>query len=85
MEYKNGDRVEIINYGHQVWRTIEGSDKVAVYDLRPERVGKSATIVRGTLTQNRESYCLDIDDVGEVSWFGLKQLKRIGNGATPDK
>ncbi len=76
MKYNLGDRVEIVNYGHQIWNSIEGSDKVNVIDLQPQLVGKQATIMESTENQpGYEQYKLDIDGYGSRAWFGLKQLK----------
>ena len=77
MKYKTGDRVKIVNYGHQIWINEGEGEMPTVYDLRSYLVGKKATIVDCCLTQNIENYSLDIDDIGKMSWFGLKQLKKV--------
>lgn len=79
MEYKTGDRVEIINYGHAIWNIVEGSVSEMEYtDIQPQLVGKKATIFECAESQpGWERYSLDIDNYGYIAWFGLKQLKRI--------
>ncbi len=75
MKYNNGDRVRIVNYGHPIWEYNKAGDKYSILDLRPGLVGKEATIVNSKVTQGKEQYKLAIDDYGEISWFGLKQLE----------
>ena len=77
MEYKTGDRVEIINYGHAIWQRMEGTDKPVWIDLQPQLVGRRATVLYGEMHQAIEKYSLDIDGSGKISWFSLKQLKLI--------
>lgn len=76
MKYKVGDRVEIISHGHAIMRIV--NRKSEWIDLHPEYVGKEAIIMEYTEPQpGFERYSLDIDGIGKVSWFGLKQLKKI--------
>ncbi len=78
MEYKTGDRVEIINYGHAIWQRMEGTNKPVWIDLQPQLVGKKATISECIESQpGYEQYSLDIDNYGYIAWFGLDQLKLI--------
>lgn len=67
---KTGDRVEIL-VGHPYWRN--GDNGVVRDDLRPEYVGKKATISK----INKDSYGLDIDGIGKVSWFKTWQIKPV--------
>lgn len=76
MEYKIGDRVEIINYGSMYW-AWEGKEKIQK-DLNPELVGMKAVVTACSESQpGFEKYALDVDGHHKVAWFGLKQLKRI--------
>ena len=77
MKYNPGDRVEIINYGHQVWSYPDGKNGSAVVtDIAPRLVGKHAVVVICSESQpGWERYSLDIDDYGSRAWFGLNQLK----------
>ena len=78
MQYKKGDRVEIINYGAPVWRRVKGTARSEWIDTQPQLVGKKATISKCTESQpGYEKYSLDIDDYGYIAWIGLKQLKLI--------
>lgn len=78
MKYNNGDRVRIINYGHLIWDYDRDKEKYNTWDLQPGFVGKEATIIETAESQpGYERYKLEIDGVGNVAWFGLKQLKRV--------
>lgn len=72
--YKAGDRVRLINY------------RVAVYsgwvDIESERIGWTGTIMYSYLTKyggsgNREIYCVDWEEHGQMAWFELDQLEKI--------
>ncbi len=83
MEYKTGDRVEIL-IGHQYWRVEKMVDgqlvrlkELEVIDMSPQLVGETATILYGEITQEREIYALNVDGHGHISWFGLNQIKII--------
>jgi len=77
MKYNTGDRVKLVNYGHQTWIRPKDGDKVKVYDLQPDLVGREAIVVEGVTTQNQEKYVLDIKGKGKQAWFSTKQLVLI--------
>ena len=78
MQYKKGDRIEIINYGAPVWSTE--NKMTEVIDLQPQLVGKKATISECTESQpGYEKYSLDVDNYGYIAWFGLNQLKLVND------
>jgi hypothetical protein len=76
-KYRMGARVKIL-VGHLVWGidSLPGS-KIKVNDMRPDLVGKYATIKTRTITQGIQQYGLEIDDVGYMAWFHLSQIERI--------
>jgi hypothetical protein len=78
--YRIGARVRIL-IGHPVWSWNSAGkseeERLVRTDIRSDLVGKSATVKIRTLTQGIESYGLQIDDVGYVSWFYLNQIERI--------
>ncbi|MBT7349666.1 hypothetical protein HN803_02630 [candidate division WWE3 bacterium] len=83
-KYNKGDRVRIINYGHQIWEQSGVPGKVKVIDLSPELVGRLGTIQYSyndeydKVQRDRpEQYSIKFDNGREVSWFTLNQLERI--------
>ena len=83
-KYNKGDRVRIINYGHQIWEQSGVPGKVKVIDLSPELVGQLGTIqysyndlYDSKLRRSAEQYSIKFDNGREVSWFTLNQLERI--------
>ena len=83
-KYNKGDRVRIINYGHQIWEQSGVPGKVKVIDLSPELVGRLGTIQYSyndeydKVQRDRpEQYSIKFDNGREVSWFTPNQLERI--------
>ena len=83
-KYNKGDRIRIINYGHQIWEQSGVPGKVKVIDLSPELVGQLGTIQYSyndeydKVQRDRpEQYSIKFDNGREVSWFTLNQLERI--------
>jgi hypothetical protein len=83
-KYNKGDRIRIINYGHQIWEQSGVPGKVKVIDLSPELVGQLGTIqysyndlYDSKLRRSAEQYSIKFDNGREVSWFTLNQLERI--------
>ena len=76
-KYRIGARVKIL-IGHPVWGidSLPGS-KVKVNDMRADLVGKYATIYTRTITQGMQKYGLEIDDIGYMAWFGLRQIEKL--------
>jgi len=76
-KYRIGARVKIL-IGHYMWKTNGSVDpKVYIHDMRPDLVGKNATIKTRTIVQGLQRYGLEIDGVGYMAWFGLKQIERV--------
>ncbi|MBT7928819.1 hypothetical protein HN682_02715 [Candidatus Peregrinibacteria bacterium] len=83
-KYNKGDRIRIINYGHQIWEQSGVPGKVKVIDLSPELVGQLGTIqysyndlYDSKLRRSAEQYSIKFDNGREVSWFTPNQLERI--------
>ena len=79
-KYKVGDQVEIINYGHKMWRNEKMVDGEIIqlketewFDMFPEKVGLVGIIIEAHETQNRDMYSL----YGIGAWYYNDNLKLI--------
>lgn len=78
MELKKRDRVKVVNYGHLIWKVIEG--KIAWDDLSPELVGREGIITDILITQGKSGYKLALDNHHpheKVCWYSESQLEIV--------
>lgn len=81
-QFKVGDRVRIVNYGHLIWSWEEmklplfaqSGDGVYWYDLGSEDVGKVGVIVKATKTQEIDQYAIE-GEPNKKAWYTNNQLE----------
>lgn len=87
-KFKAGDRVRIVKYGHLIFSFEKGEEKAI--DIRPEYVGKEATVVGSyfdlyrkgyskedpNMERDRKQYHLD-GILGKEAWWNEGQLELI--------
>ncbi len=74
MKLKVGDKVRIVNYGHLIWSNEDGEGKAI--DIRPELVGRKATIIGVSINMNPPLYKVQTKDGNRIAWFSKNQLKK---------
>lgn len=74
MEFKVGDNVKIVNYGHTVWY-MEG-ESILMGDLRKDIIGQNGVISKTQNVQNVTTYCVN-GIIGKTAWFNQNQLELI--------
>lgn len=89
--FKKGDEIRIVNYGHKIWihknekvsknlKVIESPDdsEIINYDLRPELVGLRFNINNVEKFENTFHYSLiDFDTGSKISRFAEDQLEHV--------
>jgi len=74
MKFNLGDKVKVVNYGHQVFTTSNGVR--SEYDALPGIVGKEGMVTKVSTVQNKPSYSVSgIPEKG--SWFNEDQLELV--------
>jgi hypothetical protein len=83
-KFKEGDKVEVVRYGHLYWsyekEPIKHIDydpvvKCYLYDMSPELVGQKGVVTEVTKTQGKYQYSLS--GLSKSSWYDEKQLKAV--------
>ena len=71
-----GSTVEVVKYGHVIWRREEGEDKLTPYDMLPDIVGMRGIVRKVINQQGRKKFAVDgIHD--KSAWYDQQQLKKI--------
>lgn len=90
--FKAGDSIRVINYGHLIWESKDPrtmpeefrlkrkayyeTDKIRCIDLNPELVGKEGIISEASISQGEWSYA--VDGIPEkCAWYDEDQLEMI--------
>ena len=85
--YRIGDKVKIINYGHLIWelegqesnspfKVIFKNDKVRALDMSPSLVGQIGIVSAVGSTQGIPEYAIDNIE-GKHSWYNESQMELI--------
>jgi len=82
MKFGIGDKVKIINYGHQIWERIEGTDKVNIIDIHPDLVGQIGMISKAEITQGIPEYA--IEGLAKHAWYDEGQLEMVSRNPNND-
>lgn len=72
-KYKIGDRVRVVNYGHQIFRNKKG--KMIPIDMSPEHIGRDGIVVEISMTNDIPKYA--IHGPNKKSWYYEDQMELV--------
>lgn len=75
MNYGIGDKVRIVNYGHNIY-TYNKKDGTKTVDLSPDIVGKEGIVSKAIRTRDTPQYAID-GLHGKHAWFSEDQMEMI--------